>query len=89
MTILYRCDACGEEFIDKDACFIHELSHINISDERLVKIILYKGQEPCDYCEKSYYVYGCERDCGCKVPCNNYDQFVTVEPLHDKSIAGV
>jgi hypothetical protein len=89
MTTLYKCDTCGQEFTDKDMCFIHECSHIENENERLIKIILHEGEEPCDYCEKSYYVYGCERDCECKVSCNNYNQFVPVEPLHNKSITGV
>lgn len=89
MTTLYKCDTCGQEFADKDMCFIHELSHIKTKNERIEHTIVYYGKEPCDYCENSYYAYGCERDCGCKVPCNNYDQFVPVEPLHNKSITGV
>lgn len=89
MTTLYKCDTCGKEFNSKHDCFICECSHIENENECIKQVIIYNKKDPCDYCNRSYYAYGCERDCECKVPCNNYDQFVPVEPLHNKSITGV
>lgn len=91
MTIFYRCDTCGQEFTDKNACFKHECLHIKSESEKIKKELIFYGKEPCDYCRWSYYVYGCEQDCKYKdCNCDNHHKrFVPVEPLHDKSIAGV
>lgn len=89
MKLIYKCEYCGQEFYDSKPCFIHECSHIENENEQLLKIILREGEEPCDYCENSYYVYGCEKECGCKLPCDyRYNQFVSVEPLHNKAHNG-
>ena len=59
--------------------------------DRIKYMIMLECKEVCDYCDRSYYVYGCERDCeypNCTYD-NNHKDFVPVEPLHNKRISGV
>ena len=91
MTPIYRCDICGNEFRNPRECRAHESSHFDGVDK--IKYILMHSQEEyiCDYCDHSYYVYGCEQDCEHK-DCgfiNSYKDFVPTEPLHDKRTSGV
>ena len=48
---------------------------------------MYSSEECiCDYCDHSFYVYGCEQDCSyedCRFS-NNYKDFIPVEPFHNK-----
>lgn len=90
MTIIYKCDTCGKEFNNSRECSICEISHMSPADRIKFMIMLDCGNI-CDYCEHSYYVYGCEQDCTYK-DCryfNAYKDFVPTEPLHDKHISGV
>lgn len=86
MTTIYKCDKCGAEFNDPNECRICEASHMNPVDRIKYDLFYNQGEDICDYCDHSYYVYGCEQDCehkDCKYS-NNYKDFVPVEPLHDK-----
>ena len=68
---------------------MHEASHMS-STERIKYLIMLECMDVCDFCEHSYYVYGCERDCthnNCNRN-NNYSDFVPVNPLHNKKISG-
>ena len=59
--------------------------------DRIKYTVMLNCGSVCDYCDKSYYVYGCEMDCDCK-ECgyaNMYKDFVPTKPLRDKSINGV
>lgn len=90
MTTIYKCDTCGREFKDPKECGMCEVSHMTTVD-RIKYMIMLSGGCVCDYCDYSYYVYGCERDCEhkyCKHS-NAYKDFVPTEPLHNKSISGV
>lgn len=90
MTTIYKCDTCGREFKSPKECRMCEVSHMAPVD-RIKCMIMLNGGYVCDYCDCSYYVYGCERDCEHK-DCrhsNAYKDFVPTEPLHDKSISGV
>lgn len=90
MTTIYKCDACGQEFKSPKECRMCEVSHMTPVD-RIKYMIMLNGGSVCDYCNCSYYVYGCERDCEHK-DCrhsNAYKDFVPTEPLHDKRISGV
>lgn len=60
----YKCDYCGEVFNDYDKCLAHEYEHQNDDASRAKYLIKYNlRKDLCDYCEHSYFVYGCEIDC--------------------------
>ena len=90
MTIIYRCDVCGQEFKNQKKCRVCEASHMGNID-RTKYLLMINCQEICDYCEHSYYVYGIDRNCEHKdcTYANNYADFIPTEPLHNKSIYGV
>ena len=89
MTVIYRCDFCKKEFKNLEECRQHEqYAHNNCA----IKETLVAANKVCDYCNNSYYVYGCERACQFETKCNRsnkYFYFQLVDPYHDKSIAGV
>ena len=90
MTTIYKCDTCGQEFKSSKECKICETSHMTPID-RIKYMTMLNCKSVCDYCDNSYYVYGCEQDCEHK-DCNctnNFKDFVPTEPLHNKSISGV
>lgn len=90
MTTIYKCNACGLEFNDQRACMLHEANHLQGVDKLKYELIHTQEYNICDYCNYSYYVYGCERDCKHK-DCgyfNNYKDFVPTEPFHDKRAHG-
>lgn len=89
MTVIYRCDFCKKEFKDLEKYKQHAF---NAHNNRAIKETLMAANKVCDYCNNSYYVYGCERACQFETKCNrsnNYFYFQLVDPYHDKSIAGV
>lgn len=89
MKVVYKCDTCGRVFKDPNECEIHETSHGTLV-ENIRQTIISKGQELCDYCEHSYYVYGCERDCTYRT-CKSgltHREFRPVHPLHNKRLNG-
>lgn len=90
MKVIYKCDTCGREFKDSDECEIHEASHGTLI-EGIKQAIISKGEDICDYCEHSYYVYGCERDCAygiCKKCSWLRPEFKPVHPFHNKRLNG-
>ena len=91
MTTIYKCDTCGREFENGLSCLLHEANHLQGVDKLKYELMYAYGKNLCDYCDKSFYAYGCEQDCehkDCKYA-NNFKDFVPTEPLHDKSISGV
>ena len=89
MTTIYRCYCSKNYFRILKECRMHEASHMS-STERIKYLIMLECMDVCDFCEHSYYVYGCERDCthnNCNRN-NNYSDFVPVNPLHNKKISG-
>ena len=62
MTTIYKCDTCGLEFKSLKECRMCEVSHMAPVD-RIKYMIVLNGGEVCDYCDTSFYVYGCEQDC--------------------------
>lgn len=94
MIIKYECEYCGELFNHEEDCIEHESSHLTgvekIKYEVLNKVRWNWNEDICDYCDHSYYVYGCERDCEYKTCCNsnNYKNFIPTEPLHNKKSRG-
>ena len=90
MKIKYECDVCGREFGSSWVCRSHEASHF-FGVERIKYDLCHNQEEDiCDYCEHSYYVYGCEQSCqfkNCSVG-NDYKDFKPVEPLHNKRAHG-
>lgn len=90
MKIVYRCEFCNAEFTNQKECLEHEESHLSGMEKIKHFLMQYKNVDLCDYCDRSYYVYGCEIDCefkDCRYA-NNYKDFVPVEPLHDKRSRG-
>ncbi len=91
MITVYKCEFCGAEFKNSRECRTHESNHFNEIDKIKYDLMHSYWRYICNYCDHSYYVYGCEQDCNHK-NCgynNNYKDFVPTEPLHDKSISGV
>lgn len=91
MTTIYKCDKCGAEFRNPRECRVHETGHFHGIDKIKYDLIHNQEEDICDYCEKSYYVYGCEQDCeykDCKYS-NNYKDFAPTKPLHNKRRSGI
>ena len=94
MIVKYECEFCRKQFDHEEDCVKHESSHLTgvekIKYEILNKTRYNWNVSICDYCDKSYYAYGCERDCEYK-DCsmiNSYKDFQPVEPLHNKKAHG-
>jgi len=87
MTTVYKCDFCKKEFTNDYLCKLHELQHLKKIKQIKNELIQDSKINICDYCNNGYYVYGCEFDCGfiteCN-SCNNYKNFVPVNPIHNK-----
>jgi hypothetical protein len=86
MTTKYVCDVCGREFGSPWVCRSHEASHFTGIERVKYDLIHDPEEDLCDYCDNSYYVYGCEQDCkfkGCSYN-NNYIYFKPVEPFCNK-----
>lgn len=79
MTTIYICDTCGKTFSSACAARMCEISHINDINKKKVELIKMECLDPCDYCARAYYVYGCERNCECEKVCKDYDLFVLKE----------
>lgn len=62
MITIYRCDVCDREFDSPKECRDHERTHFE-GNNRIKYDLISANSDVCDYCQKSYYVYGCERDC--------------------------
>lgn len=87
----YQCSICKKIFYNLNEAQVCELSHENNEIDKLKKRMYFSGVDICNYCDYSYYVYGCERDCNHYANCNkknNYKNFKPVEPFHDKSKKG-
>lgn len=91
MKTKYECDVCGQQFNSPEECDAHECTHLGLDYNLVIKTaLLIKQVDVCDYCDNSYYVYGCERDCEYK-ECsfiNNYKDFAPTEPFHNKRAHG-
>ena len=93
MKIKYECNVCGQQFDSPTECEAHEHTHSELDYNLVTKAALLlkiKQEDICDYCDNSYYVYGCEQDCeyddcGFK---NNYKDFIPTEPFHNKRTYG-
>lgn len=91
MKIKYECNVCGQQFDSPTECEAHEHTHSGLDYNLVIKTsLLIKQEDICDYCDNSYYVYGCEQDCeyddcGFK---NNYKDFIPTEPFHNKRAHG-
>ena len=91
MKIKYECNVCGQQFGSPTECEAHEHTHSGLDYNLMIKTsLLIKQEDICDYCDNSYYVYGCEQDCkyddcGFK---NNYKDFIPTEPFHNKRAHG-
>lgn len=90
MTTVYRCDVCYREFDSAQGCRNHERTHFDGNNQIKYDLLNSDVNNICDYCQHSYYVYGCERDCSHKncSRVNFYCEFEPVEPLHNKTHCG-
>ena len=89
MKTKYECEVCGQPFNNPIECQTHEANHFT-GVEKLKYELIHSRNDICDYCDHSYYVYGCELDCnfdGCTYK-NNYADFKPVEPIHNKRRTG-
>lgn len=86
MKIKYECEVCGELFDSSRRCRVHEASHFSVAEKIKYGLIHTQEEDICDYCDNSYYVYGCEQDCEHKEcsSINNYKDFIPVIQLHNK-----
>lgn len=90
MKTIYKCDVCGREFGSSWVCRSHEASHFSGVERMKYDLIHDQEEDICDYCDHSYYVYGCEQDCKFKDCCfkNDYKHFRPVEPFCNKRASG-
>lgn len=79
MTTIYMCDTCGKTYSNVAAAAVCELSHQPDSNQKKAYVIKLRNLDPCNYCARAYYVYGCERNCDCEKNCKNYSLFVSEE----------
>lgn len=89
MNIIYQCDICGIGFRNLKDCKLHEESHFE-GVEKIKYELIHSLNDICDYCDHSYYVYGCEQNCeykDCRLS-NNYKNFIPTKPLHNKRTNG-
>lgn len=85
MIIIYKCEECGKQFIGRESfqnCLTHEGICKNDEIGKIRRELLKTLAEPCGYCEESWYVYGCERECN-KKDCNNYNEWKDFKPKKD------
>lgn len=91
MTTKYICDVCGREFDTSSKCIKHEEEHCYPTSLEIIRTLREMCKPKiCDYCDHSYYVYGCEQDCkfhDCSYY-NNHKNFKPVEPFHNKKECG-
>lgn len=79
MTTIYMCDICGRTFSNAGAAQVCEISHENDFNKKKVALIKMENLDPCNYCARAYYVYGCERNCDCEKNCKDYNLFISEE----------
>ena len=87
--MIYKCDYCKKEYDNFNDCVACEMTHMTELEKLKTQIHL-NEEFLCDYCDHSYYVYGCELNCSCK-EChgdNGFKDFKPVEPFHNKSMNG-
>lgn len=77
---IYICEYCHTGFNTRTEARMCEISHEFTSDtirnnDKSLGVIMAEGKDPCDFCERAYYVYGSERNCDCVKNCKNYDLF--------------
>ena len=67
MTIVYKCDFCGEIFRDETKCKEHELNFHTVENTKKRFVLLSTHMSNphliCEHCKNHYYVYGCELSC--------------------------
>lgn len=85
---VYICEYCRKPYVNRmDARWceiLHEQhSGINYYNENAIKAIKKEGKNPCDYCNRGYYVYGSDFNCDCFNKCNNYSLFIAKEAMND------
>ena len=74
MRTKYECEFCGQQFDSSRRCRAHEANHFFGIEKIKYELIHSQEEDICDYCDNSYYVYGCERDCQHK-DCNFSNRF--------------
>lgn len=85
MIYMYKCEECGKTFTGHNAffnCFTHENTCKGDSVGKLKRELLKTLAEPCGYCQESWYVYGCERECNFP-KCNNHNDWKDFKPKKD------
>ena len=76
MTTIYMCDICGKTYSNAKSARVCEISHDNSLNRKKAHLIELESLDPCNYCARAYYVYGCERNYDCEKNCNDYSLFV-------------
>lgn len=79
MTTVYICDKCGRAYSKWQNARYCEINHEVNPAKKKAFLIKHEGSDPCDYCARAYYVYGCERNCDCEKNCIDFDLFVFKE----------
>ena len=59
MTTLYKCDFCDKTFYNSKECRNHESDHFDGVEKLKYTLLNNHEIDICDYCDNSYYVYGC------------------------------
>ena len=79
MTTVYICDICAKTYSKIAAAAVCEISHNPDPNQKKAHMIKLGNLDPCNYCARAYYVYGCERNCSCEKNCNDYNLFIPEE----------
>ena len=85
MITIYKCEECGKQFTGGNAfynCLTHESVCKLDNNGKLKRELLKTLAEPCGYCNYSWYVYGCERECD-KPQCNYMNDWKDFNPKKD------
>lgn len=77
--VVYKCSYCGTVYDTKMDARWCEILHSRRSQEEKDRQyrdeLLEAKKDPCDYCARAYFVYGCERACE-DADCRNYEHFL-------------
>ena len=76
---VYVCEYCKTQFENRMDARWCEIQHEHripalIHNEEFLHELIREYKNPCDYCERSYYVYGTEWNCDCQDKCRRMFQ---------------
>lgn len=70
--VTYECVFCNSTYTNYETAVSCENEHLKmfapnnfypLDHIKIYNMIESRNAEPCDYCKRAYYVYGCEQEC--------------------------